>query len=298
MTKIDFVACVTLKRKKGVPLDLFHTYWRDVHGPIAARIPGMHDYYQHHLAYDEGGAWQFVPGINYDFPEADRFDGLGEGTFATEDDVQKYFTGAGGVLMKDEPNLFEETVVYTTNGSNSKTYVDGIKDESLHGISDRVKFIILFKKADTVSIEDFRRYIAESFAPALVESGHVVKLRLHLLDEHDNTSPPNESELSQSVSHYKPLEKQYQALLEIAFTDRLEMSRFFASSEYVATVKEQPSFIRQIHTFVVCQTYTLIADGKLTLAGLRGYHEAELITRIGAVNQLEDDVVNLMLGKK
>ena len=118
MTKIDFIACVTLKRKKGVPPDLFHAYWRDVH----------------------------------------------------------------------------------------------------------------------------------SFALALVESGHVLKLRLHLLDEHDNTNPPNESELSQSVLHYKLLEKQYQALMEIAFADRVEMSRCFASLQYVATIKGQPKFIRQIHT--------------------------------------------------
>lgn len=298
MTKIDFVACVTLKRKKGVPPDLFHAYWRDVHGPIAARIPGMHDYYQHHLAYDEGGAWQTVPSINYDFPQEDRFDGLGEGTFATQEDVQKYFTGAGGVLMKDEPNLFEETVAYTTNGGNSKTYVDEIKNDSLHESRDRTKFIVLFKKTDAISVEDFRRYMAESFALALVENGHVLKLRLHLLDEHDNTNPPNESELSQSVSHYKPLDKQYQALMEIAFADRVEMSRCFASPQYVATIKGQPKFIRQIHTFVVRETYTLIAGGKLTLAGLRGYHQAELITRIGAANQLEDDITNLMLGKK
>lgn len=294
MTSIDFTACVTLKRKKGVPQELFDLYWRDVHGPIAARIPGQQDYYQHHLTYDEGGAWHQVPDIDYDFPEEDRFNGLGEGTFATDADVQRYFTGAGGVLMKDEPNLFEETVVYTSRGDNSKTFIDNTSnDDPLHRSIDQTKFLVFFKKADGVSIEDFRRFMSETYAPALAGSGHVLKLRLHLPDEHDNTNPPNAHATSQSVSHYKAPEKQYQGVLEVVFADRLQMSRTFASTEYTAIAAEQPKFIRQIHTYTV-NTYTLISGGELTLAGVRGYHEAELITRIGAANQLEDDVVRIM----
>ena len=123
-----------------------------------------------------------------------------------------------------------------------------------------------------------------------------MKLRLHLPEEHDNTNPPNAHATSQSVSHYKAPEKQYQAVMEVVFCDRLEMSCTFAAPEYTATIAEQPKFIRQIHAYTV-NTYTLISGGELTLAGVRGYHQAEVITRIGAANQLEDDVVDIMTSK-
>lgn len=39
----------TVLRRNGVPHDLFATYWRDVHGPLCARLEGLGWYVQHHL---------------------------------------------------------------------------------------------------------------------------------------------------------------------------------------------------------------------------------------------------------
>lgn len=33
-----------LKRKDGMSVEEFHRYWRDVHAPIAAKIPGIRKY--------------------------------------------------------------------------------------------------------------------------------------------------------------------------------------------------------------------------------------------------------------
>ena len=41
--------------------------------------------------------------------------------------------------------------------------------------------------------------------------------------------------------------------------------------------------------------YTYVRDKELTLAGLRGSRPAQLIERLGAVNQTADDVRHLML---
>lgn len=41
-------------------------------------------------------------------------------------------------------------------------------------------------------------------------------------------------------------------------------------------------------------TYTYVREGELTLAGLRGSRTAQLIERIGAVNQAADDVRHLI----
>ena len=49
---IEFV-----NRRPGMPLEAFRAYWRNVHGPIAAKIPVLHRYEQNHLkqsAYSDG----------------------------------------------------------------------------------------------------------------------------------------------------------------------------------------------------------------------------------------------------
>lgn len=49
---IEFV-----NRPKGMDVEKFHAYWRDVHGPIAARIPVLRRYVQSHArmgAYRDG----------------------------------------------------------------------------------------------------------------------------------------------------------------------------------------------------------------------------------------------------
>lgn len=34
----------TVRRRERVPQDLFAHYWRDVHGPLCARLPGLDHY--------------------------------------------------------------------------------------------------------------------------------------------------------------------------------------------------------------------------------------------------------------
>src|SRR6266699_4962808 len=45
---IEFV-----NRRPGMALEPFRAYWRDVHGPLAAKIPGIRRYEQNHLALTE-----------------------------------------------------------------------------------------------------------------------------------------------------------------------------------------------------------------------------------------------------
>jgi len=43
---VKVIYCIAKKPELGD--DEFHRYWRDVHGPIAARIPGLRRYVQSH----------------------------------------------------------------------------------------------------------------------------------------------------------------------------------------------------------------------------------------------------------
>lgn len=300
MSQLDFSArdaagivafYVLLWKRKGLSLQLFDDYWRDVHGPVCARLPGQYQYWQFHIAHNEGGVWPAIPGIEYQTAEEDQLNSIAELTFKSVEERNTWFQSST-LLMDDEHNIFSQAIGYVTNPGNSRTYVDLIPNGSPNGRLDIVKLHVLIKQQDSVSVEEFRQYLAERFAPAIVKSRFLLKLRLHLFEEVDDSRPE-----AAGVSHSEAPHKHYQAALEIAFKDNLAMEYFFTSAEYTSTLQEQPKYIRQISTFPERDPYTFVYDSQLTLAGQRGSTTAQLITKIGAVNQLKEEVLDLILGR-
>ncbi|WP_193197567.1 EthD domain-containing protein [Nostoc sp. MG11] len=283
---------VLLWKRRGISLELFDDYWRDVHGPVCARLPSQHQYWQFHLSQNEGGLWPIIKGIEYICPEEDQFNGIAELTFETEAERNIWFKSAA-ILMDDEHNVFSKAIGYNTSFGNSKTYIDSIPSGDPNGKLGVIKFHVMVKKSDSVSVETFRRYMTDSFAPAVIQSNSVMKFRLHLFEEVDNSRPD-----AAGVSHYESPEKQYQAAFEIAFANPLEMETFFASREYANAVQDQAKYVQRLLPFPERTAYTFVYDGKMTLAGQRSSTVAELIANIGATNQLKEDVVCLMLEQK
>ncbi|MBD6615524.1 ethyl tert-butyl ether degradation protein EthD [Komarekiella sp. 'clone 1'] len=283
---------VLLWKRRGISLELFDDYWRDVHGPVCARLPSQHQYWQFHLSQNEGGLWPIIKGIEYICPEEDQFNGIAELTFETEAERNIWFKSAA-ILMDDEHNVFSKAIGYNTSFGNSKTYIDSIPSGDPNGKLGVIKFHVMVKKSDAVSVEAFRRYMTDSFAPAVIQSNSVLKFRLHLFEEVDNSRPD-----AAGVSHYESPEKQYQAAFEIAFANPLEMETFFASREYANAVQDQAKYVQRLLPFPERTAYTFVYDGKMTLAGQRSSTVAELIANIGATNQLKEDVVCLMLEQK
>src|SRR5690242_5440492 len=56
-----------LTRKQGMSPQDFYTYWREVHGPLAAKIPGLRRYIQSHTLLE-----------TYDGDTPPDFDGIAE----------------------------------------------------------------------------------------------------------------------------------------------------------------------------------------------------------------------------
>lgn len=282
---------VLLWKRKGISLELFNDYWRNVHGPVCARLPGQHQYWQFHLTHNEGGIWPAIEGINYNTPEEDQFDGIAELTFKSDEDRKIWFNAAG-ILMDDEHNLFSKAIGYNTNPGNSITYVDSIENGAPNGVTGVEKFHVLVRKADAVSVEEFRQYLRDIFAVKIVCSDLVLKLRLHLFEEIDESRPP-----AAGVVHSELEEKEYDAAFEIAFSSRLDLEKFFTSEIYAAAVQNQAKYIKQISPFLERTAYTFVYDSQMTLSGQRTSTAAELITRIGAINQLKNDISALIVGK-
>jgi EthD domain len=286
----NVVFYVLLWKRRGISLDLFDDYWRNVHGPVCARLPGQYQYWQLHVAHNVGGLWPEAPGIRYDCPDENQFDGIAELSFLSVDDRNTWFK-ASTILMDDEHNLFRKAIGYNTSPGNSKTYVDGIATGNPNGAVGVPKMHATVKKADGVSVDEFRKYMTGVFAPAIAGSSLVLKFRLHLFDEVDASRPD-----AAGVAHSEPVSENYQAAFEIAFSDRLEMETFFASPEYAAAIADQAKYIRQICVFPERTAYAFVYEGAMTLAGQRSSTVAGLIAAVGATNQLKEDITSLMLG--
>lgn len=280
----------TVLKRPQVPHEVFATYWRDVHGPLCSRVPGLAWYVQYHLDREQDAhIWPAQEGI-VPFPNY-VLDGGVEIGFASAKD-QAVFNEASSILFSDEQNMFAATVAYALP-EGSRTLVDRIADPSPNGNDtlDRMHVHIGPGAKDPKVFVSFMATFAETLAadPALL------RVRLHLPEAYDNADP---APPAPDVMHTVPPERERLAILDLTFATPLVRRRFFASDSFSRTVEQQKQNIGHITAFAVSGMYTYVRDKELTLAGLRGSRPAQLIEQLGAVNQTAGDVRHLMLTGK
>ena len=276
----------TVLRRERVPHALFATYWRDVHGPLCSRVPGLGWYVQHHLDREQDAhLWPAIEGIAA-FADYE-LDGGVEIGFASAAD-QQVFNDASPILFADEQNMFASTVAYALPGG-SRTLVDRIADPIPNG-DDGIDRIHVHFGAAGNDAGGFAAFMTE-FAQTLAADPAVLKLRLHCPERYDNAAP---APPAPNVDHSVPVERALIAVMELAFATPLTRRAFFASEAFAATQEAQRAHIAHATGFAASGVYTYVRDGQLTTAGLRGSRPAQLIERLGANNQIAEDVRGLM----
>lgn len=284
---IEINSYTTVKRRERVPHDVFATYWRDVHGPLCARLPGLGLYIQHHFSREQDAhLWPLAPGITQ-IPDYELDGGVEIGFMSASE--QEHFKQASSILFSDEQNMFDETLAYDLpNGS--LTLSNHLHDEAMNGRdqADRIHLHL----SPRGSLEDLHTYLREDLGPKLAEDETVEKVRLHLCSPfvNDGEHPP-----SPDVAHTATPIRAELAIIEIAFENPLARRRFFASDAYQNTLQAQAAHIAQLKAFAVSGVYTYVFEGVITTAGLRGSRAAELIEYLGAVNQVTTEVESLFL---
>jgi hypothetical protein len=280
---------VLLYKRNGILQQLFDDYWRDIHGAVCARLPGQFQYWQLHVGHNVGGMFPAIQGVDMVTPPQSQFDGIAELTHKSVKDRNTWFTAAA-VLMDDEHNIFSKAIGYVTDPGNSITYFDGIENgaPNCNQPPDLIKYHVMVRMKGGVSAADFRKFMTGTFAPAVMKSDKVLKLRLHLFEPPDLSRPD-----AAGVAHSEPVEENYHAAFEIAFANHLDQELFFASGEYANAVKNIAKYVKNIFPFPERYAATFVYDGKITLTGMRGSRGAELITSLGATNQLKEDILTL-----
>ncbi|TPG54503.1 hypothetical protein [Sphingomonas glacialis] len=276
----------TVLRRPRVPHDVFATYWRDVHGPLCSRIHGLAWYVQNHFDREQDAhLWPAIEGIA-SFPDYE-LDGGVEIGFASADD-QSVFNDASSILFADEQNMFAATVAYALP-DGSRTLVDRSPDPVPNG-NDGIDRIHVHLGAAGADAEAFGAFMT-GFAEALAAEPAVLKLRLHLPEAYDNAEP---APPAPNVDHLVPPERSLIAVVEIAFETPMTRRAFFETEAFRATIDGQKAHIAYASAFAVSGVYTYVRDKTLTIAGLRGSRAAQLIERLGANNQVADDVCDLI----
>ncbi len=101
-----------IERKPDISRDLFTRYWRDVHGVMAARIPGFESYTQYHVTPVS--------------TTAEPFEGIAIVTFAGEADRQGLATSEiTKHIHRDEQNVFRRALLYNLDGAACRSTGDG-----------------------------------------------------------------------------------------------------------------------------------------------------------------------------
>ena len=92
------------------------------------------------------------------------------------------------------------------------------------------------------------------------------------------------------VTMTKPLDRQYQAMIEVVVADRESFARFTTSDGYQAAAVQLATTCAVVHAARVHRCITTKHDGRITLAEVRGVAVADLPRKLGATSQTHDDV--------
>lgn len=270
----------SVRRRDGLPHALFANYWRDVHATLCARLPGLNFYVQQHFDRDHSANfWPLGAGVGRITAPLDGSAELGFANLAE----QAIFAQAGTILYADEANFIGEAVAYNLpNGSI--TLVDRDANPARNG-ADPFHRIHLYMSRKPG--QDSATWLTDT-SSALAQHDAVVKWKLHLPETYDNLKP---APPSPNVDHLVGPDRLNLAVAEIAFASPLAATSLFSSALFKEVLGEQAQHVNALGVYLVTGFYTFVRDGQPTLAGLRGSRAAELITAMGAVNQLDEQVM-------
>ena len=120
----------------------FYAHWRDVHGVLAARVPQIRRYHQHHTLAEARDAGPLPP----------NSDGA---TIVWYDDVdslrESYLTPEWLAMREDSPTLFDLERGMDVVIGEERVIVDGETSPSM------VKAVVIATRRDGLSIEEFQR---------------------------------------------------------------------------------------------------------------------------------------------
>jgi uncharacterized protein (TIGR02118 family) len=143
-------------RKEGMPVDEFQAYWRDTHGPLAARIPGLRRYIQCHVVSE-----------SYEDSETPSFDGAAQLWFDSLDVLDDARASAEwNATAADGANCFADGGTRSLI-AQEVPIIDALSSSTeRQGMIKRMGFLV---RRDGMTPAEFQHHWREVHAPLVVQ---------------------------------------------------------------------------------------------------------------------------------
>ena len=276
--------------RSDIPREVCEAYWRDVHGIMFARAPGLWQYRQLRLAANRPDLWPVVRGVSFDVPEAAQPQGMPHGLFLSEADLATFGDNpiAREIIPNDAQNFIGRIGALLSPPGSGRTFVDRINGPVMQGSPPAPTFVICFvPREGTTSTEGFHRRLIERIADPWSKHPGVLRLRVEPLPPYDRSAMA-----LPGVERQWPSDETYLGWIELAVRNERGLGDLLTG----ANDGELAEQVAAIHTYPVREVYTIISAGRATDVGLRGYPAVQTINAIGADNQRNEAVLNALFG--
>jgi uncharacterized protein (TIGR02118 family) len=166
-----------VRRKQGMSVEDFQKHWREVHGPLAVRVPGLRRYIQSHVLLE-----------TYDGATPPTYDGMVETWWdSVEASEQARLTPEREAVDADGRNLFSSsTGLITTEVPIIDAFPSARDRQSM------VKYVAMLYRKEGVSVEAFQKYGREVHGPINVKRDPAMRryIQTHVLPETYNSANP------------------------------------------------------------------------------------------------------------
>lgn len=276
-----------LYKKSGVSQADFQAYWRDIHGLLATRIPGFWTYRQYHI----GGTVSALTRIPEAAGPVEPLDGFADVTFCQPADIAGLAASPEADLIRaDEVNVFDSTYLYGAAPGQSQTLVRSQPFAEMPWTAQSDHLILLLARAPEESVQDFRQAMSEALV-LLQRQCTPQRLRVNFFQPYDADAWP-----APGVNH-RPRQI-LDASLELEFTDRKASLACLARSPVLARQQGGIAAQRLQLAYRISDRFAMVADGAITLVGVRGLPAMAVIRRLGAENQTADAVLRTVYGQR
>lgn len=270
-----------------------YRYWRDIHGTLVARIPGKCIYRQLHLSHVLDIFSEKFRKVKRPVELTEQINGIAHSYYTNEEQLsifrQHRFTKT--YLLEDEPNLVRMNASLWSANDNAHTLKDLTGTLAPQGKPVNDEYVISFIFEKTVPAE-VRKANIVFIAQSLTRRDEVLRVRYHLLEEYDD-----ENIQDTQVSHHRPFAVRYNAWIELAFKPNSDVAILLEP-----LLSEIMLNLDTIHLQPIFEKYTIVAESKPTVVGLKGFPAYQTILVAGAQNQLSEkllsDIYDNILVKK
>lgn len=277
-----FTSTVYAWLRNDIPYKIGYEYWRDIHGTLISRIPGKCIYRQLHMApvidIQYGKLQKYVNMV----PISEQVQGIAHSYYLNEDELGKYrqhrFTRT--YMLEDEPNLVSMNASLWSTGNNAKTLKDNIGNIEPQGKPANDEFVVSFI-FNTESNFNIKKEAILLVSNNLAGKDDVIRVRYHLLEDYDDEKIPDTQ-----VSHCRPKGVRYNAWIELAVQPKTDIVGMLEP-----VLSDILSDLVTIHIQPIFEKYTIVAEGKPTIVGLKGFPAYQTILAAGATNQLNEKLL-------